>query len=123
MDQKLNKKEDLKVNLSRDVNLSRKVDKNKEQLMIPNKTAVAISYNPDDLAPKIIASGRGYLAEKIISTAKDKDIPLHKDVKLANTMAKLEVGDFIPKELYEVVSEILVFVDKMDNLKKKLDMD
>ncbi|MDF2945063.1 MAG: flagellar biosynthesis protein [Herbinix sp.] len=85
------------------------------------RTAVAISYEPNDNAPKVIASGRGYLADKIIEKAKEADIPLHKDEKLANTLSKLEIGDMIPPELYEVVSEILVFVDKMDRIKGKVD--
>lgn len=85
-----------------------------------NKTAVALSYDPNNTAPKIIASGKGYLAEKIITKAKETSIPIHKDDKLANTISKLEVGDFIPPELYDVVAEVLVFVDNMDNLKKKL---
>lgn len=85
-----------------------------------NKTAVALSYDPSNTAPKIIASGKGYLAEKIITKAKETSIPIHKDDKLAKTISKLEVGDFIPPELYGVVAEVLVFIDNMDNLKKKL---
>lgn len=84
------------------------------------KTAIALSYDPKDTAPKIIASGKGYLAEKIITKAKETAIPIHKDDKLAKTISKLEVGDFIPPELYNVVAEVLIFVDNMDNLKKKL---
>lgn len=84
------------------------------------RTAVAISYEPDEDAPKVIASGRGYLADKIIERAKEADIPLHKDEKLADTLSKLEIGDMIPPELYEVVAEILVFVDKMDRIKGKV---
>ena len=85
------------------------------------RTAIALSYEPDEAAPKIIASGKGYLADKIIERAKEANIPLHKDEKLANTLSKLEIGDMIPKELYEVVAEILVFVDKMDRIKGKVD--
>ena len=48
------------------------------------------------------------------------DIPIHQDEKLAKTLSKLEVGDAIPPELYEVVAEILVFVDAMDKLKGKM---
>jgi len=84
------------------------------------RTAIALSYEPDEAAPKIIASGKGYLADKIIERAKEANIPLHKDEKLANTLSKLEIGDMIPQELYEVVAEILVFVDKMDRLKGKV---
>lgn len=85
------------------------------------RTAVALSYEPSLAAPKVIASGKGYLADKIIEKAKEADIPLHKDEKLADTLSKLEIGDMIPPELYEVVAEVLVFVDKMDRIKGKLD--
>ena len=75
------------------------------------KTAVAVAYEPGDKAPKILASGRGEVAEKIIAKAKENDVPFYKDNKLAETLSKLEIGDAIPPELYEVVAEILVFVE------------
>lgn len=85
------------------------------------RTAVAIAYDPGDRAPKILATGKGYLADKIIEKAKEEDVPLYRDNKLADTLSRLEIGDMIPPELYEVVAEILVFVDDMDRLKSKLD--
>lgn len=85
------------------------------------KTAVAVAYEPGDRAPKILATGKGEVAEKIIQKAKENDVPLYKDNKLADTLSKLKIGDAIPPELYEVVAEILVFVDDMDRLKAKLD--
>jgi flagellar biosynthesis protein len=94
-------------------------DKDKEELQM-NKTAIALSYQPNDEAPKIIATGKGYLAEKIIKRASESDIPIHKDEKLANTLSKLDIGDYIPEELYQVVAEVLIFVDRMDHLKSKL---
>ena len=84
------------------------------------KTAVALAYNPGDVAPTILATGKGELAEKIIDKAKESDVPLYKDNKLANTLSKLEIGDAIPPELYEVVAEILIFVDSMDKIKGKI---
>jgi flagellar biosynthesis protein len=86
----------------------------------PDKTAVALAYNPDEVAPKIIASGKGYLADKILQKAKENQIPVHQDEKLVSTLSKLKIGDYIPPELYEVVSEILVFVDNMDRIKSKV---
>lgn len=86
------------------------------------KTAVAISYEPKEEVPKVIASGTGYLADKLIQKANEADIPVHKDEKLAETLSKLEIGDAIPPELYEIVAEILVFVDRMDRIKQKIDM-
>ena len=86
-----------------------------------NKAAVALSYTPEEEAPKVVATGKGYLAEKILKTAKENEIPIHKDEKVAGVLSKLGVGEYIPQELYEVVAEILVFVDNMDNIKSKLE--
>ena len=92
-------------------------DNNEKQKV---KTAVALAYDPnEDGAPKVIASGKGALAEKIIEQAKDNKIPVHEDDKLAETLSRLEIGAMIPPELYEVVAEILVFVDAMDKIKAK----
>lgn len=92
------------------------VDKKK----LEEKTAVALSYEIGDAAPKILATGKGALADKIIEKAKEADVPLYKDNKLANTLSTLQIGDMIPPELYEVVAEVLVFVDDMDKLKAKV---
>lgn len=93
-------------------------DKNKFDPM--EKTAVAIAYEPGDSAPRILATGKGQIAEKIIEKAKESDVPLYQDHKMADTLSKLRIGDAIPPELYEVVAEILVFVDDMDRLKAKI---
>ncbi|MGN1181107.1 MAG: EscU/YscU/HrcU family type III secretion system export apparatus switch protein [Suilimivivens sp.] len=85
------------------------------------KQAIALSYDPEEDAPKVIASGRGILAEKIIEKAKEASVPIHRDDKLADTLSRLEIGEMIPPELYEVVAEILVFVDAMDKIKAKMD--
>ena len=85
------------------------------------KQAIALSYDPVDDAPKVIASGTGVMAERNIEKAKEADVPIHRDDKLANTLSKLEIGDMIPPQLYEAVAEILVFVDRMDHIKEKMD--
>lgn len=84
------------------------------------KQAIALEYDPEQEAPIVIASGRGELAERIIEKAKESKVPVHKDGPLADTLAKLEIGDMIPPELYEVVAEILVFVDQMDKIRAKI---
>ena len=86
----------------------------------PNRTAIALEYNPNESeAPKVVATGKGLIADKIVEQAKEADIPVHKDGKLAGTLSKLEIGDLIPPELYEAVAEILVFVDAMEKIKAK----
>lgn len=84
------------------------------------KQAIALEYDPADEAPKVIATGRGLLAEKIIEKAEESKVPIHRDDKLADTLSRLEIGELIPPELYEVVAEILLFVDTMDKIKSKL---
>ena len=55
----------------------------------------------------------------IIEKAKEAGVPTHRDDKLADTLSRLEIGEMIPPELYEVVAEILVFVDAMDKIRAK----
>lgn len=95
-----------------DFSSEKKVDK--------DKTAVALMYDPNDAAPRILATGKGHMAERIMEEAKANDVPLYKDNKLADTLSKLEIGDTIPPELYEVVAQILVFVDGMDKMRARL---
>lgn len=85
------------------------------------KQAIALEYDPSDYAPRVVATGQGKVAEKILDIAQAENVPVHKDEKLAKTLSKLDVGEAIPPELYEVVAEILVFVDAMDKIKGKLD--
>ncbi|MBO7401757.1 MAG: EscU/YscU/HrcU family type III secretion system export apparatus switch protein [Lachnospiraceae bacterium] len=91
-----------------------------DELKKRNKTAVALEYVPGEEAPKILATGKGLLAEKIIEKAKEAAVPVHKDTRLANTLANLEVGDYIPPELYQAVAEVLLFVENMDKLREKV---
>lgn len=84
------------------------------------KTAVALEYEAGDKAPKVIATGQGVLAEKIIDVAQEANVPIHKDEKLARSLSILDIGEYIPPELYSIVAEILVFVDGMDRIQSKL---
>lgn len=84
------------------------------------RKAVALNYDPSNQAPQVVASGQGAIADRIIERAKEADVATYKDEGLADTLLKLELGDMIPPELYGVVAEILVYVDKMDKIKSKL---
>ncbi len=85
------------------------------------KTAVALEYEPGEQAPKVIASGMGHIAERIIEAAKDADVPVHKDEKLAKSLSILDIGEYIPPELYAIVADVLVFVDGMEKIQKKME--
>lgn len=88
----------------------------------PNKRrkAVALTYDHSNQAPQVVASGQGAIADRIIEKAKEADVATYKDEGLADTLLKLDIGEMIPPELYGVVAEILVYVDKMDKIKSKI---
>lgn len=81
------------------------------------REAVALEYSPEQAAPKIVAAGKGYVAERIIREAEGNRVPVHKDPELAHALNMLKIGDEIPAELYSVVAQILVFVGDMDKLR------
>jgi flagellar biosynthesis protein len=73
--------------------------------------AVALRYKPGlEQAPRVIAAGKGKIAEKIIRIAKEHNIHVHNDPDLVEILSELELNSEIPPELYVVVSELLVFV-------------
>lgn len=72
-----------------------------------NKKAVALRYNSDqDMAPVVIASGYGPIAEKIVDIAEQRGIPVYRDDSAASILCMLDVGSNIPEELYQVVAAI-----------------
>ncbi len=80
------------------------------------KEAAALRYDPEKGgAPEIVALGKGEVADRIIEKAKENNVPLYEDAKLAHTLNFLHVGDEIPRELYEVIAQILVFVSNLDD--------
>lgn len=80
------------------------------------KEVAALKYSPDEnSSPEIIALGKGEVAEKILEAARENNVPIFEDAQLAQTLNKLNIGDEIPAELYEVVAQILVFVSSIDN--------
>lgn len=77
---------------------------------ILNKKAVALSYDEDNkAAPVIVASGMGYMAEKIVETANEHGVPVYEDNSLATVLTQLELGAEIPQELYQAIVEIYVY--------------
>ncbi len=82
--------------------------------------AIAVKYDIDkNKAPKIIAAGKGVIAESIVKLAEDNNVPLYEDPTLADLLSKLEVESEIPPELYTLVAEVLSFVYQLDKMAKK----
>ena len=81
----------------------------------PTHLALAIKFDAKEMiAPKVLAKGSGFIAERIKEIAREHHIPVVEDKPLAQAMFKMvEVGDFIPVELYRAVAEVLAYVYRL----------
>lgn len=90
--------------------------------MSAQKSAVAVRYDPDkEGAPRVIAKGKGQIAEKILEIARRNNVPIHEDRDLVELLSLVEVFDEIPAELYTAVAEILVWVYRVNGRFKQLE--
>lgn len=81
----------------------------------PNQQAVALAYETGDLAPRIVAKGRGLIAEQIIARAKDNDVFVHESKELVNLLMQVDLDDHIPPALYTAIAEILAWLYQIEN--------
>ncbi len=78
--------------------------------------AAALHYDPTQSEPpQVLAVGRGVTAEEIVRIAKEQKIPLYEDPGLVEALARLDVSEYIPRELYAVVAEVLAYVYRVDS--------
>ncbi|MFN3406665.1 MAG: flagellar biosynthesis protein FlhB [Caldimicrobium sp.] len=87
----------------------------------PEHFAVALKYELGKMpAPQVVAKGKDFLAQKIKEIAKEHGVPLYEDPPLAQILyKKVEVGEYIPEELYQVVAKVLAYVYKARKKKGK----
>ena len=85
------------------------------------KEAIALKYNTElDSAPKVVAKGKGIIADEILSKAKEFGVPIQEDPSLVEVLSQLEINQTIPEDLYSVVAELFAFIYRADQqLKNK----
>lgn len=89
---------------------------NNYSTFIKTPKAVALKYDEKtDVAPKVLASGKGAIAEEIINIAMENNIPLHQDADLVQILSFLEINEHIPVEVYGVVANILSYIHKKND--------
>ena len=81
---------------------------------VRSRKAVALQYGESNSAPVIVASGMGYVAEKIVETAQEHGVPIYEDNSLSTVLTQLNLGQEIPEELYQAIVEIYVYFLKFD---------
>ncbi|WP_432359367.1 EscU/YscU/HrcU family type III secretion system export apparatus switch protein [Sporosarcina sp. UB5] len=79
------------------------------------KEAIALSYDPTvGDAPKVVAKGKGKIAENIVSKAEEHSIPIQEDATLIELLGQIDVDETIPEPLYEAVAEVFAFIYHID---------
>lgn len=76
--------------------------------------AVALAYAPGDSAPKVVAKGRGLVAEEILRRARQAGVYVHESPELVALLMQIDLDERIPPALYRAVAEILVWVYQLD---------
>jgi len=77
------------------------------------KRASALRYEGAG-APKVVASGRGLIAERILETAREAGVPIRSDAALTEALSALELGQEVPEEMWQAVAETLAWAYRLD---------
>ncbi|QFK70962.1 type III secretion system protein [Pradoshia sp. D12] len=84
------------------------------------KSASVLKYEENqDVSPKLIAKGKGIVADHILKEAVKHEIPVRKDPSLTELLSQLEINQSIPEELYQAVAEVFAFIYKVDHKTSK----
>ncbi|MDH5300424.1 MAG: EscU/YscU/HrcU family type III secretion system export apparatus switch protein [Gammaproteobacteria bacterium] len=86
-----------------------------EKEVTPNTTAVALKYDGGMSAPKVVAKGKGEIAQQIMTIAKEHGVPLYEDGELVKLLSRLDLDEEIPNNLYQAVAEVLAFIYSINN--------
>ncbi len=78
------------------------------------RQAVALAYQAGSAAPKVVASGKGVVAERIIDLAHQHGVYVHQSRELVALLMNVELDRQIPPELYRVVAELLAWLYKIE---------
>lgn len=76
--------------------------------------AVALKYAPGDQAPKVVAKGRGLIADEIIARAKEHGVFVHESPELVTLLSQVDIDDHIPPALYVAVAELLAWLYQVE---------
>ena len=80
-----------------------------------HQQAIALAYESGDYAPKIVAKGKGLIAEQIIARAKEHKVFVHESKDLVALLMQVDLDDHIPPELYLAIAEILAWLYRLEN--------
>ncbi len=79
-----------------------------------NQQAIALAYESSDYAPRVVAKGRGLIAEQIIAKAKENNVFVHESKDLVALLMQVDLDDHIPPALYQAIAEILAWLYRLE---------
>ncbi|MGH2876886.1 MAG: EscU/YscU/HrcU family type III secretion system export apparatus switch protein [Solirubrobacteraceae bacterium] len=78
------------------------------------RRAAALSYQTGDVAPRVVATGSGLVAERIVAAAREAGVPVREDPALIAALAALDLGDAVPEPMWRAVAEALAWAYRLD---------
>lgn len=81
----------------------------------PRREAVALAYSQTDAAPRVVARGRGVIAEQIIERAQEHGVYVHESPELLTLLMQVDIDEHIPPQLYLAVAELLAWLYRIEN--------
>jgi len=104
--------------------MHRQIQRVKEATVVitnPTHYAVALRYDPKTLpAPQVIAKGTDWMAQRIVQEARKHSVPIVQNAPLAQALMKVNIGAFIPPELYQATAEVLAYVFRLTGRAKEV---
>ena len=79
------------------------------------KSAVALAYSQTDAAPRVVAKGRGLIAEQIIARAREHGVYVHESPELVSLLLQVDLDQRIPPQLYIAVAELLAWIYRLES--------
>ncbi len=81
----------------------------------PTREAIALAYSQTDAAPRVVARGKGLVAEQIISRAKEHGVYVHESPELVALLTQVDIDEHIPPQLYMAIAELLAWLYRIEN--------
>ena len=78
------------------------------------RQAIALTYQQTDAAPRVVAKGRGQIAELIIAKAKEHGVYVHESPELVALLSQVDIDEHIPPQLYMAVAELLAWLYRLE---------
>lgn len=81
----------------------------------PAREAIALAYSQTDAAPRVVAKGKGLIAEQIIARAKEHGVYVHESPELVALLTQVDLDEHIPPQLYVAIAELLAWLYRIEH--------